>query len=750
MRAQRGSANLARAYRDAGARIATHHARSIASANFVFGKRQTEVEDEVMRKHGGTMSAANRAAVIGLSIVSYVFFCGNRSNCDRRRETLQCEDLYVTVSPGTCVEITNPCVDHQWLVMPQVDGFTLCDQPAGITVEGQRTRTTTTRSICAAADVASLVNEPAGFLYGRGNEIGTGSVFITTVPPLALSASASPAEIDVGESSQLDVVVSGGVAPYSYTWTPSDRLSSATIANPTASPSNTTTYSVIVTDAAGQTATTEVDVTVHVAVVASAEPAAINPGESSQLSAAASGGTPPYSYTWTPLTTLNAPTTEDPIASPSRTTLYSVTVTDAAGLQAVAEVTVTVNLIVAANATPSSISAGSSAQLSVNVEGGTPPYSFSWAPADTLSASDVANPTATPETTTTYSVVVTDAAGTQAAASVTIEVSIPVLVLSAFATPAEIGAGGTSQLEAIVSGGISPYTYRWEGAGLSSTSIANPTASPAITTLYTLVVTDRFGQSASTALTVTVRLQVNATANPAVINPGQATQLSAVAQGGTPPYSCSWTPITGVTDPSAETTFASPLVTTTYTMTVTDASGAQASTTVTVRVNLTATAGANPTTINAGASSQLSVNVQGGTAPYTYSWTPATSLSASNVASPTATPGATTTYTVVVSDAAGAQVSSSVTITVIAAAPVLQADFVYVFDGRELITLDARRSTGDIVQYIWDVSWEPGSPDIVTTNPVTNYFAFRRTGTITLTVVGRNGTRSTATKAFVP
>ena len=54
----------------------------------------------------------------------------------------------------------------------------------------------------------------------------------------------------------------GGTAPYAYSWSPGTGLSSATVANPSASPASTTNYTVTVTDFLGATASDTVLVTV--------------------------------------------------------------------------------------------------------------------------------------------------------------------------------------------------------------------------------------------------------------------------------------------------------------------------------------------------------------------------------------------------------------------------------------------------------------------------------------------------------
>jgi hypothetical protein len=60
-------------------------------------------------------------------------------------------------------------------------------------------------------------------------------------------------------------------------------------------------------------------------------------------------------------------------------------------------------------------------------------------------------------------------------------------------------------LTTIVAGGLSPYTYSWSpAAGLSSTTIPNPVASPTVTTTYTLTVTDNLSNSIYASITINV------------------------------------------------------------------------------------------------------------------------------------------------------------------------------------------------------------------------------------------------------
>lgn len=70
----------------------------------------------------------------------------------------------------------------------------------------------------------------------------------------------------------------------------------------------------------------------EIAVFADADPHIIYTGDTSQLSTFVAGGTPPYTFAWTPPIGLNTVTGSAPKASPPVTTTYTVSVTDNNGL----------------------------------------------------------------------------------------------------------------------------------------------------------------------------------------------------------------------------------------------------------------------------------------------------------------------------------------------------------------------------------------------------------------------------------
>ena len=184
----------------------------------------------------------------------------------------------------------------------------------------------------------------------------------------------------------------------------------------------------------------------------------------------AGGGT---SYSWLPLTGLNNPSINNPVANPTTTTTYTVLVTDVNGCKKSDDVIVTVNTLPPADAGVStSICLNDSTHLIAS--GGT---GYSWSPSTGLSNSTVANPTAIPNSTTLYTVVVTDNNNCSASDTVTVFVnSLPT---------ADAGLNDSicnlSSVVIAANVGFNQYSWSSSPVGFNSSSQTN-TVTPNITT----------------------------------------------------------------------------------------------------------------------------------------------------------------------------------------------------------------------------------------------------------------------------
>ncbi len=475
---------------------------------------------------------------------------------------------------------------------------------------------------------------------------GCASTDAVTVNVIDVDAGADQ-EICLGGSTQLNATSNYNAT--AWNWSPAAGLSATNIANPVAGPTVNTTYYVTITDASGVTCSDSVMVTVNPLPTVTVADVGTCTSGSAQLNAVAGAGTTPYSYMWNTLVGLSDSTIADPFASPTATTVYTVTVTDSKGCIATDDATVTVHGVAGVDAGSDMwVSEGAPTPLSATPTAGTAPYTFAWSPAADLNDSTLQNPTATPFDTTVYTVLLTDANGCTATDDVTIYTLVQA---TADAGPDQtLCFGDTAQLQAI--GG---NTYVWSPpTGLSNPFISNPKANPTTTTIYFVTVTSTWGQAVDW-VTITVRdsLWVNTTSD--VICAGDTTNLTATGGGGAGPYTYEWSPATEISDANSATPDVWPATTTTYTVTVTDANGCTAKNSSVVTVNQLANISFAPTNdICSGSSVQILTQVIG-TPPYTYNWIGGNpgDILPTNAKNPIASPAVTTTFTLTVNDGNG-------------------------------------------------------------------------------------------------
>ncbi len=289
----------------------------------------------------------------------------------------------------------------------------------------------------------------------------------------------------------------------------------------------------------------------------------------------------------------------------------------------------------------------SNGSINITVNFGSAPYTFAWTRngADVGSSEDLSNIPAG-----TYIVNVTDGGGTQESLEIILNDPDGVRVTGANITDATDGANGAIALT--LQGGSSPYSFLWSN-GATTRDIAGLEGGT-----YAVTITENNGCTLDTAFAVGGGelgvLITNQDYNGMGVscNGEQDGDITAVASGGTPPYTYRWED--GSTEANRTGLGAGE-----YNVTVTDGAGGESTASITLtepevlRVNVNTTPSPN------GVEGTAEAVVSGGTEPYTYRWNDKT-------------PPSTTrliinldvgTYTVVVTDPNGCTATGSRAVT---------------------------------------------------------------------------------------
>jgi hypothetical protein len=192
------------------------------------------------------------------------------------------------------------------------------------------------------------------------------------------------------------------------------------------------------------------------------------------------------SYMWAPPASLNNDTTDTVLASPTSMTTYYVTVSDTNGCSATDSITIdvlaapSVSITSSAAATSNSICQGNSATLTAVAPTAA---TYEWSPVGSLNDPSAAVVTASPNSSTNYTLQVTDSNGCSATATYQLNVSTTIPSIIVQREDSIICVGDTVDIELLTSATIINWT--------PSNSVDDPTAKivkvfPTSTTTYTV------------------------------------------------------------------------------------------------------------------------------------------------------------------------------------------------------------------------------------------------------------------------
>lgn len=401
-----------------------------------------------------------------------------------------------------------------------------------------------------------------------------------------------------GSNGSATVSATGGTGITSYVWTPGN-LSGATQSGLAAG-----AYTVTATSN-GCEATTTVTISEPSSLPSASINEVVQPGcaqSNGSITVQATGGTPGYSYAWSP-SGGNQATANGLAAGP-----YTVTVTDANGCTTTTSATLnsanapTLNVTNTQNV---SCFGGSNGSATVSASGGAPGYSYLW-------GNNQTGATATGLSEGESTVTVTDANGCSTTQTVVITEPTE---LTATATGGTTPCGQNNGSATVTpTGGTPNYTYAWSPSGGNQA-----TASGLGGGIFTVTVTDANGCTTTATATITntggPTVQVTNTQNVSCAG-GSNGSVTLSASGGGSPYTYTWTP-GNQSGPTLSNAAAG-----TYSYSVTNTLGCVTTgeVTVTQPTALWPNAVASNVSCKGYEDGEISASPMGGTPPYSYNW----------------------------------------------------------------------------------------------------------------------------------
>ncbi|MDD5571351.1 MAG: gliding motility-associated C-terminal domain-containing protein [Bacteroidales bacterium] len=558
-------------------------------------------------------------------------------------------------------------------VIPQ--GFTICTTGSPVQLCAPPGYSGWTSSTAALTECINVANPTPGAIYSVTAMSVNGCPSVARDTIKLFQADAWGTQTITCNGSVTLHTSSNDYANYSWSSNPPGFMS--TDPNPVVSPLVTTTYYVNITprfSTGGCIINKQMVVTVNPCFDVRINPSTICRGNCTTLTATISGGTAPFTYTWSSGQNGVGPITVCPIT----TTVYTVTARDNIGLTATATATITVNQLPPVASTNTAICPGAVGTLCASNA-----TTYTWNTSQQSSCI-----TASPGTNTTYTVTGTDGNGCTNTAQGVITVNpVPTVTAS--------GASICPLAVATISaGGASSYTWN-NGLGTGQTKTVNP----ATNTTYIVTGADVNGCTNTASCVATLYPSPTITATGSTVCMGTSTMVT--ASGGT---NYTWDNGLGTGQPKT----VAPSVNTTYFVTGVDANGCTGTASCTVVVNNTITPFVNNPSICNGIC--VTLTVTGGD---NFTWSPG----GQNTQSISVCPATTTVYNLSVTNVFGCTGTAIATVTV-NPLPNVTATGGAICLGAN-ISISANGAGAGT--YLWDNGLGTGQTKVVTPNITTTY-----------------------------
>ncbi len=511
------------------------------------------------------------------------------------------------------------------------------------------------------------------------------------------------------------------------------------------------------------------------------------PTSALKIRSALLGGNAPYTYQWSSVTAngiIGSSTSDSLVVQHDIAGIYQykLSVKDANGC--IADKVFSVEYYVPPSIAPFQTifgCSGENATIVPVVSKGKLPYSFAWEARDSTSKSIILSNisintlivSTTKDGAYSYKLIVTDANGCQDSTVVNYTVVPKPIITNGADNPIvsclEPNRPPTTIGDKItITDGVPPYTFDWKEAGGGTTTILGSRTTletqvkPDVTTSYILTVTDNNpNKKCPQTYTLVVEVRPVPDAPPStdqIICACDATsiaQLGGEAKCGVQPYQYEWSPTTGLSNPTSNTTgrtTAKPTQTTTYILKVTDGQKRVAFDTVVVTVVPCPTVEGNTIAV-CDVSKPQTIGVKVSGVPLDglqFDWSPSFGLSDKNAENPIISlpdSNATITYTVNVKDKFGCpgtanvvvKTSKTLTVSTTSSKPCPQR----ICRGIDSVSLSAITLGG---QPPLDIEWTSSQPVVDFPQKGTSVFARPlETTTFTVTVTDANGCKAIST-----